>query len=60
MIDRLQQHLSDIYQVDGLHDVRDYLITDPRLARCIGAGSMQQIEKNDPLGVGLVQQSRIL
>jgi hypothetical protein len=40
MIDRLQQHLSDIYQVDGLHDVRDYLITDPRLARCIGAGSM--------------------
>jgi hypothetical protein len=40
MIDRLQQHLSDIYQVGGLHDVRDYLITDPRLAQCIGAGSM--------------------
>ncbi len=40
MIDRLQQHLSEIYQVGGLHDVRDYLITDPRLAQCLGAGSM--------------------
>ena len=37
MIDRLQQHLSDIYQVGGVHDVRDFLITDPRLARYIGA-----------------------
>ena len=40
MIDRLQQHLSDIYQVGGVHDVRDFLITDPRLAQCIGAGSI--------------------
>jgi hypothetical protein len=40
MLDRLQQHLSDIYQVGAMHDVRDYLITDPRLAQCIGAGSM--------------------
>ncbi len=40
MINRLQQHLSDIYQVGGVHDVRDFLITDPRLAQCIGAGSM--------------------
>ena len=40
MIDRLQQHLSDIYQVGRVHDVRDYLITDPRLAQCLGAGSM--------------------
>ena len=40
MIDRLQQHLSEIYQVGGLHDVRDYLITDPRLAQYLGAGSM--------------------
>ena len=40
MIDRLQQHLSDIYQVGGLHDVRDFLITDPGLAQCLGAGSM--------------------
>jgi hypothetical protein len=40
MIDRLQQHLSDIYQVGGVHDVRDYLITDPGLAQCLGAGSI--------------------
>ena len=40
MIDRLQQHLSDIYQVGAVHDVRDYLITDPRLAHCIGGASM--------------------
>ena len=40
MIDRLQQHLSDIYQVGEVHDVRDFLITDPRLAQCIGAGAM--------------------
>ncbi len=40
MIDRLQQHLSDIYQVGAVHDVRDYLITDPRLARYIGGESM--------------------
>jgi hypothetical protein len=40
MIDRLQQHLSDIYQVGAVHDVRDYLITDPRLAHCIGGESM--------------------
>ena len=40
MIDRLQQHLSDIYQVGGLHDVRDFLITDPGLAQCLRAGSM--------------------
>ena len=40
MIDRLQQHLSDIYQVGGVHDVRDFLITDPRLAQYLGAGSM--------------------
>jgi len=40
MLDRLQQHLSDIYQVGAVHDVRDYLITDPRLAQCIDAGSI--------------------
>lgn len=40
MIDRLQQHLSDIYQVGAEHDVRDYLITDPRLAKYIGGESM--------------------
>ena len=40
MISRLQQHLNDIYQVGSGHDVKDYLITDPLLAKCIGRGSM--------------------
>ena len=40
MIDRLQQHLSEIYQVGAVHDVRDFLITDPRLAQSLGADSM--------------------
>ena len=40
MIARLQRHLSDIYQAGTGHDVRDYLITDPALAACIGQGAM--------------------
>ena len=36
MLARLQQQLSDIYQVDGGYDVRDFLITDPTLARQLG------------------------
>jgi len=39
MIAELQQHLNDIYQVGAGHDVRDYLITDPRIARCLGGGT---------------------
>ncbi len=40
MLSRLQQQLNDIYQVGGGYDVRDFLITDPRLAQCIGDGAM--------------------
>lgn len=40
MISRLQQHLNDIYQASAGYDVRDYLITDPHLAKCIGAGAV--------------------
>ncbi|MDJ0939709.1 MAG: hypothetical protein QNJ00_08080 [Woeseiaceae bacterium] len=36
MLARLQQQLSDIYQVDRGYDVRDFLITDPTLARQLG------------------------
>ena len=36
MLDALQRHLTDIYRVEGGYDVRDFLITDPRLARLIG------------------------
>jgi len=40
MLSELQQHLSDIYKVDRAHDVRDYLITDPALARILGRDAM--------------------
>ena len=43
MIDRLQQHLSDIYQVGGVHDIRDFLITDPGLAQCLGRARCSRI-----------------
>jgi len=37
---KLQKQLTDIYQVDRGLDVRDYLITDPRLARLLGQQSL--------------------
>jgi hypothetical protein len=40
MLAELQRHLSDIYQVDGAHDVRDYIITDPLIAKLIGQDAM--------------------
>lgn len=40
MLAQLQRQLSDIYQVDRIHDVRDYIITDPMLARIIGQDAM--------------------
>ena len=40
MLGRLQRQLSDIYQVGRTHDVRDYLITDPMLAKAIGQDAM--------------------
>ena len=36
MLAELQQQLSDIYQVEAAHDIRDFLITDPTLAKFIG------------------------
>ena len=36
MLAELQQQLSDIYQVGRPYDVRDYVITDPTLARTLG------------------------
>ena len=40
MLRQLQRQLSDIYQVGRVHDVRDYLITDPAIARVIGQDAM--------------------
>ena len=40
MLAALQRQLSDIYQAGTGHDVRDYLVTDPTVARCIGQDAM--------------------
>ncbi len=40
MLSALQRQLSDIYQAGTGHDVRDYLVTDPTIARCIGQDAM--------------------
>ena len=40
MLDALQQQLSDIYHLGQAHDVRDYLITDPMLAKALGQGTV--------------------
>ena len=36
MLAELQQQLSDIYRVGRHYDVRDYVITDPALAKYLG------------------------
>jgi len=40
MLAELQQQLSDIYQLTGTCDVRDYIITDPTLAKIISQDAM--------------------
>jgi hypothetical protein len=40
MLAELQRQLSDIYQVGRGYDIRDYLITDPMLAKILGQGAM--------------------
>ena len=40
MLDRLQRQLSDTYQADPGYDVRDFLITDPQLARVLSGDNV--------------------
>lgn len=40
MLAELQQQLNDIYQVAGTYDVRDYIITDPTLAKILGQDAL--------------------
>ena len=54
MLAKLQKQLTDIYQVDSGLDVRDYLITDPRLARLLG---QQSLMPNTEESVLLAQDS---
>ena len=40
MIDVLQQQLSTIYGLERDYDIRDFLITDPVIAKALGRGEM--------------------
>ncbi len=40
MLAALQQQLSDIYHLGQPHDVRDYMITDPTMAKALGQDAM--------------------
>jgi len=40
VIAELQQQLAAIYRLDATHDVRDYLITDPALAKYLSQNSL--------------------
>jgi hypothetical protein len=40
MLDRLQRQLNAVYQVSADYDIRDFLVTDPRLANFLGQGTL--------------------
>ena len=40
MLAALQQQLSDIYHLGQSHDVRDFMITDPTMAKALGQDAM--------------------
>ncbi len=40
MLSQLQDHLAGIYRVDPGYDVRDFLITDPLIAKMLAGGSL--------------------
>lgn len=40
MLSALQKHLCNIYQVEPGHDVRDFLVTDPSLAKTLAGESL--------------------
>jgi len=68
MLDRLQQRLHDIYRVDDSYDVRDFLITDPALAKRLGARtllagteeSLLMAEQDDELALSLFLSAPLL
>lgn len=68
MLARLQQQLSDIYQVGAGYDVRDFLITDLKLARAIGGDAMLpttsetllMCEQDDSMSLSLFLDNTVL
>ncbi|HNP34834.1 MAG TPA: hypothetical protein PKK10_03170 [Woeseiaceae bacterium] len=68
MLERLQNRLNQIYQTGCVHDVRDYLITDPVLAQTIARDAMLKgteetlllAEQDDGLGISLFLNRALL
>jgi len=68
MLDRLQQQLSETYQADPGYDVRDFLITDARIAKAIsgdnvltaGGETLLVHEDEDGLSLSLYLEAGIL
>ena len=68
MLSELQRRLSETYQLDHSHDVQDYVITDPVMAKAIGqdtllAGSDETLfiaEDDDGLALSLFLDSEML
>lgn len=68
MLSELQRHLNDIYQVGSAYDVRDFLITDERLARLIAGQAMLSstsetllmAEDEDGMGVSLFLERELI
>jgi hypothetical protein len=68
MLDRLQQQLSETYQADPGYDVRDFLITDARVAKAIsgdhvltaGGEALLVHEDEDGLSMSLYLEAGIL
>lgn len=68
MLEKLQQQLHDTYQTDHDYDVRDFLITDPEMARVLGGDSVLSnsgeslflCEEEDGLSMSLYLEREIL
>ncbi len=68
MLGRLQRQLNDTYQADVGHDVRDYLITDPKLAKILsgdnvltaGGETLLVSEDEDGLAMSLYLDDELL
>ena len=68
MLGRLQQQLTATYQADVAHDVRDYLVTDRKLAMALAGDSavassgetLLVSEDEDGLALSLYLESELL
>jgi hypothetical protein len=68
MLDVLQNQLSDIYHLGRVCDVRDYVITDPTMARALGQGrllgdseeTLLMLQDGDELSLSLFLDAELL